>query len=105
MSNYLKEAIWLFTPIILSLLLTIFFFGTNAYTNDVIDINIHATYFIIAPWSFTLLVAVFLGFFISLFRAIILRFKNKISNYIFLFYTILLIAIILPMAINNNIKL
>ena len=94
MNKYLKEAIWFFVPVALSALLTLLSFGTSIFSEDII-INVHDTYYVIAPLHFITLVAIFLGFFTSLFRALYYRFKNRISNYIFFFYGIIFITLLL----------
>ena len=101
MSKYLKVVIWFFVPIIIPVLILLFFYITTIEETPVV-INIKDTYYVIPTLYFISIIALPLGFFISLFRAIYYVFKNKAANYIFLFYSILLISAALLMVISTR---
>ena len=84
MNKYLKF-LWITAPLILAIVLTLFIFGLDAFSENKIDINIHDTYYvfstlnIIMTLTISLCVIIYTGWFLHR------KFKNnKTANLLFL---------------------
>lgn len=94
MNIYIKELLWFCLPISLAFLFTILLFGITVFSENVIDINVHDTYFVLSPYIFIFLLILFTGYVVYLIRLFKPKSANNISNSIFIFYNLMTIVII-----------
>ena len=87
------EIIWLIVSLALTLLLSLFLFGKNILS-DTLDIHLHDTYFVIAPFHFMLPVfflVTFIVYFIKEFRN---SFWRTLPNWIMIFIGFSLVMVL-----------
>lgn len=99
-----KKYTLLFSPLLLSILLTIFAFGFKAFKENSIEINIHDTYFVLSSLYFVLALTIFFSIIIYTSWYLYYTFKNnKITNILFLVLVqVLVVAFSFLMILNNQ---
>jgi heme/copper-type cytochrome/quinol oxidase subunit 1 len=92
----LKEVIWFLVPLVVALALVGGVGG--GFTESTLDLNIHDTYFVIAPLHLYLLLVPFVGFLVFLIRSAFYRFTNTGSNISLCIYAALLVFMVILLA-------
>jgi len=95
MNKLIKEFIWFFSIVLLTLLLFHITFGLEYLSNREgnLDINIHDTYFVFSADSYLIAQSSFLFSLIYFFRVVFSKFKNNVINSSYLLFNGLFIFI------------
>ncbi len=95
MQNFIKkELYWLIGTVTLILFVIVGVFGINGFKPDsTTDINVHDTYYVISTTHAIVLITPLIFFSIYLIRIFYQKFKNPVSNTVFMFSDIILIFI------------
>ena len=102
--NRYKKLFLIFSPLLLALLFTLYFFGIDVFTENTIDVNVHDTYYVFSTLHFVIaftvlfLVIIYPGWFLHY------KFKNnKTANMLFLILmSISIVGFSLLMILNHQ---
>jgi len=84
------EVIWLMVSVALTLLLSLFLFGKN-FLNGTIDIHLHDTYFVIAPFRILLPMFFLVTFILYFIKELQNSFRRSLPNWILIITGLMLI--------------
>lgn len=88
---------------VLAVIFTILFFGVKVFNEDIIDINVHDTYYVFSPLHF--ITALSIVFLLMIYIARIFhRFfrNNKIANYLFVAVQVIIVLLFSNLMIFNH---
>jgi len=103
MNKYLKF-LWITAPLILAIVLTLFIFGLDAFSENKIDINIHDTYYVVSTLNLIITLTISLSVIIYSGWFLHHKFKNnKTANLLFLILmSISVVGFSLLMILNHQ---
>ena len=105
MSQIVKEIIYFILTSLLVVILSILIFGIENLQSGAVDINIHATYFVLSVTHFFILFSPIVFVITYLIRVISIRFESIISNVIFMIFNGLLISFLVSILFGSDEKI
>jgi hypothetical protein len=101
--NKYKKLFLIFSPLLLALLFTAYFFGIGVFSEKTIDVNIHDTYYVFSPLHFVIALTVL--FLVIIYPGWYLYYKlkkYKIAHFLFLVILALLLVLFSFLMIFNH---
>jgi|GEM_PF-5960683 len=102
--NRYKKLFLIFSPLLLALLFTLYFFGIDVFTENTIDVNVHDTYYVFSTLHFVIALTVL--FLVIIYPGWFLHYKfknNKTANMLFLMLmSISVVGFSLLMILNHQ---